>query len=891
MNVLLLATVAVTQIASPIKVDGRLDEAAWKGAAWCSDFRRPESEALKGALARKTSFAILADARCVYVGVRCEEPDLGRLRDGDQDQDLWGTDDVELFFAPSGSNFDFYHFAASPVSTSHYADFASEGGNIHPDPFGTTWSSAFAYGDGEWTGEFAIPLASLYMTRNADWQTEWVFNITRSARQPKDRASWSPVDLGYLEPKRFGRVGGFPMRKAEDDFAMSDVRLDGANLAFSVYSAVAGDGTFEVPQYGTAPVRVALKAGYTDVQVPVAYPENGRYRTRLRCTRASDGAVFERTWPVSVDLTPIRVKLTTPAYRNNFYPGQKAETVEGSVMTLDRSDAEVTIEGPGFRKQTAKVKNGGTFSFDVRGFETGDAKLTVRTAKDESVTKVRNLPPTGHTMVWVEDGHLVVDGKSVLRRNLYGPGYRGGRKMDEKYRREYASFHATPAFERHIKIQIDDLVPVRGIERKEATKDKYPCKEYLAALDKVIEKLSHEDFGHYYLSDEPECRGLSRVFLRHVYEYVAAKDPYHPMLMASRGGKAYLDCVDWVETHPYICPRNTISGERKYGRNPSDIGRFLDNFDCGSRPDKVVGFLPTCFGYIGVTGAEDYPTFGEYVLHTYAAMSHGGKSLWPYAYHDLGDRPALYFGTKYLFESFEALQDLFLFAKRTDVRRGADFDIVTYSLGDDTLLLVMNYTRKDLEVKLPSGLGTLREFRGARTVKGGDTVKLGMDEVLVATAKPHDAGLRPLADVAAEIAREERARRSRDNQLVERYGEVTFKSNCRRGVSYKLIDGMYDQQALYFANAKGNFLDVRFKEGFSATFDRVVLHGAYRFDGAEPSVMRNGSPEKLAVAKREKTDDYRLVLTLERPCTATEGLRLDFPGETELYEIELPKVK
>ena len=34
-----------------------------------------------------------------------------------------------------------------------------------------------------------------------------------------------------------------------------------------------------------------------------------------------DGPVLARTYPVSIDYQDLRVKLTSPEYRNNFYPG------------------------------------------------------------------------------------------------------------------------------------------------------------------------------------------------------------------------------------------------------------------------------------------------------------------------------------------------------------------------------------------------------------------------------------------------------------------------------------------------------------------------------------------------------------------------------------------
>ena len=888
-----LALAAVMRITTPVAVDGRLDEPVWKDASWNGDFSRLMTQASLGAFARPTEFAVLADEHTLYVGIRCFEPNLARLQT-DLNRDLWRSDSVELFCCPTGAAFDFYHFGVSPVSPARYSVFASEGGAIRPDPYAPTWRRACAFEKDAWTVEIAIPFSSFYMTRNADWSGEWLLNVTRTYREPVELASWSVLEAEFGEPKRFRKFAGFPRRAEADDFAATDIQSVNGALELVVTTAVPGEYVAEVPEFGRGPVKLTLAAGRNRVRIPTAYPRSGRFVTHLKFVRPADGTTFERDCPVVVDIQPVRVRLTSPQYRNCFYPGQEAARVAGTVETLDGGDATVTLEGPGFPVRTATVASGGAFEFDVRGFRTGDARLTVKAAGGEKTVKVRNLPPSGRQMVWIEDGHLVVDGKPVLRRNLYAEFYKGGRKFDAKYRRELSEFHTTPAFARYVDIQPDRLVP--GLERKEAIRDVRPSPAYFAKLDEAMKKYADTDFGYYYLIDEPECRELSSVYLRHIYDYVAERDPYHPILTASRGGKAYVECVDWAETHPYLSARNQPDGTRMYGTPPWLMGDHLDAFEAWDRPDKVIGYLPTCFAYRWSSSREDYPTFDEYVLHAWAAMSHGGKSLWPYAYHDLGDRPALYEGTKYLFESFEALTDPVLFGRRTVVRSDADARVVLYSTADDRMLVALNYTKRDLEVGLPDAGRKLREFRGTRTVDGGRIV-LRPFETFVATALPHDAGLRPFAAVAADVAAAERARTSRDNQLLERYDDLTCEANFSGSHAngfYKLVDGMYDQLAKASTWKDDAWWRFDFRKGWTPTFDRLVVHGSGIFDRVEASVFADGAWRKLPAVRREKTDDYRVVVEFGRPVTA-ERLRLDFPGEKgqrnelELYEIELPK--
>ena len=89
-----------------------------------------------------------------------------------------------------------------------------------------------------------------------------------------------------------------------------------------------------------------------------------------------------------------------------------------------------------------------------------------------------------------------MDGKPVLRRNMYAEYYMGGQAFKEKYDNDDLC-------------QTKDIVGVggwveparlvKGIESKEATKDVYPCQEYWTALDKTIEKAKKGNGVFYYI--------------------------------------------------------------------------------------------------------------------------------------------------------------------------------------------------------------------------------------------------------------------------------------------------------------------------------------------------------------------------------------------------------
>ena len=886
---------------SPIVVDGKLDEAAWKDVQWESEMNRIENRAKKGPFSRKTEFAFAYDDHTIYLAVRCYESNLERFRSG-QKLTLWQSDNVEVFLSPTGNHFDHYQFSAGPLTDSDYVCFASEGGAIEPDPYAPEWKHAFGVEQDCWTAEYAIPLSAFYMTRNANWSTTWRVNVTRMMNEPVEFASWSKVERVFNEPKNFGTMGGFPMRQVGDDFGVLAVVpecSDGPDgkiavkITMSVHTEVAG--TYRVKLSSMDEERsVELKRGDNTVVVDTLYPKNGRTPTDIVFTRESDGTRFYRSYPVIVDYEPVRLKVTKPAYRANFYPGQDSDVVAGEVTLAKGLTAEVSLEGPGFVRQAAKLDASGTFSFDTKGFEVGTARLVVKTAKGEKKVSVRKLAMTGHRMTWIEDGHLVVNGKPLLKRGIYALGYRTGTKVDERYANEIEPL-ATPETEPYYNLYPDRLV--KGIVARDCIFDKYPSRELLDKIDEKIADSQGKEFFGWYICDEPECSCISPVYLRHVYEYVADKDPYHVIFMASRGGKRFLECADLIETHPYLSPGTRADGSRRYGTPPWKMGAYLDDFQAADRPDKAIGYLPSAFAYRFIAPAEDYPTLDEFRAATWAAMVRGGKTLWPYAGHDIADRASCWEGIRCIFQSFHALEDFILLAKRTTFAKTEQVEGVRYVLPAAEMFAVVNKMGTPAEITLSGFSGDFVEFRGSRRFKGGQTLALKPFEVIVGTTKPYDAGLASIASVRARVLAAEDARQQFDSQLFERDADIDFQSNfvgSHTGSWFKLFDGMPDQQARYSIDKDDCFIELGFKNGFRPKMRTLKLHGYGIIDQTVVSVKQDGVWTKLAPAATEK-EKYAFTLFFE-DVREIEGLRLDFPGvkgsrnRLEIYEIQMPKV-
>ena len=879
----------VLRVADPPAIDGRLDEAVWAAAVWESGFRR-FANAQDRTVAADTAFTVLADDGSLYIGVKCHEPDMKRLETPSESGIFSkSTDSVEIDFCPNGTPFERYQFLFAHRGDT-FAMFCSENGMIRPDPYGPVVEHAVGTFDGGWTLEIRIPLSALYMTRASMWGGEWLFNVGR-ARPGEGFSAWSDLSSkGFPDAARYRKLKGFPPRRAAEDVWVKS--------AVAHVSGKRGDalaGTLELLVFATVPGVVAVKTSFGEVgsahlangdatiRVPAVFPEVGRLPCDIRLVRADGSADLHRTYPVTVDYQPIRILFTAPGYRANFYPGQNADRVAGRIATVVSGSVAVRLEGPGFpRGQVSLPEGGGEFSFDTKGFEYGEATLTVTAGGETMTRKVRRLAPrtTGH-MTWIENGNLVFDGKPVFRRNMYAEYYRGG----EAFKRRYDADDLGQTREIRRIATLEPNRVIKGLERKEATKDIKPCDEYFTLLDRILAQgVDSPDGSYYYISDEPECRNVSPIYLRHIYEHAAEKDPYHVILCGTRAGRRFIDCADWFETHPYINPHLDPNGRRVYGREFREIGSYVDAFRPAQHPDKCIGCMPTCFSY--PTG--DGPTFREYVTHTWNFLVHGVRTFFPYAYHDLGDTPMLFEGVRFTNGTVERLSDFFLHGRRTMLVRDESIEGALWEWNGRRLFALVNMMTKPLSRTVKGIDGEFFEFRGERRFScraDGTAFEFGPLEAIVATSEKMDAGLSTYAAASAAVDALNAVRRGRDNQLKDHSGDILLNGNSR-GLR-KFFDGTLDVVAWSGKPGHDAQIELSFSR-FLPVFRELRLFGA-NIGQAKVEIRKDG--DWFAPTADEETGEFSKTFKFAEPLR-TVKLRFSLPklkkGVPEIYEIEMP---
>ncbi len=867
-----------------ITLDGKLDEAVWQTAEAHTGFKALKSRGGAPEEAQTTFYILPCEDR-VYFGIKCDEPDIEKVVATYPKRTKYCSDAVEFFLAPSGDGFDFYQFLIT-VGNHSDAFFYSEGGNIQPDAYAPQWRHATYVGEDYWSAEVELPLTAFYMTTNNAWRENWLMNVcrTRTGGGGMKLYNWSDAISAYAETESFLPVGGFPMRPAENDIRMSTafVQIDSktdsgvaGKLTVSVTSPV--DADFEFISTSTGTVDVTLKVGENELCIPCCFAEEGRHQVDLELKRKSDGVSFKRWYPVRVFYEPIKLNLTLPEYRGNFYPGQDYSKVAGKVIAA--KPVTITLEGPGIGTKTVKPDAEGNFSIDTPDFAYGDAMLTITDGADTFTKKIRRLPPSGHRMAWISGGNLVVDGKPTLRRNMYADYFMGG----EAFKRRYGAdnLHVTKGFGSR------NLEPGRllqGCETtgSEATLDQKPSDEMYRRVAKVVESAKDTDFVYYYLCDEPECRNISPVYLKHLYDFVSDLDPYHVILIGSRSAAVYVDCADWFECHPYIDVQ--VRDGKRYCNLPiNTLGKFIGDVLAINKSDKCVGFLPTCFSYrlFNAIYAE-YPNFDEMICHTWAAMLPGAKSLWPYAYHDLNDRAALYEGIRYLFSTFEALEDMVLLAKRTELIYNQNVHAVHYALNGEEMFVLVNLVDEPQTVTLDGISGSWYNFRHGGMITG-NTFDLKPYEVVIGTSKIRDEGLPTYQEEKALVDKLEYERTHTGSLFFDRHADIPVKASASAWpCPYKLFDGVRDNRGLGFRR-KGDFCEMDITK-LAVTFSKLVVYG-YQIEDMQV-MFRNDGELSVPAFKEVKAEPFSMTYIFEKP-VSPDAIRFEFEEhDAELYEIE-----
>ncbi len=210
----------IYRTATPITIDGKLDEPGWFAAPSVGDFQFAWYESGKK---EQTVAKLLWDDKYLYVAFLCQDAHISGTRT-ERDSSVWKDDCVEVFTAPNpdlpnayfnmemnvrGAILDSYH--PSKKSQKIEGKWNPDGIQIKTSVVGTLNDDGDE--DRYWILEAAIPLAGFsHVAKNTPPMAGdvWHMNLNRLGGETNQQFSqWSPGKSEkpqYHRPQDFGRV-------------------------------------------------------------------------------------------------------------------------------------------------------------------------------------------------------------------------------------------------------------------------------------------------------------------------------------------------------------------------------------------------------------------------------------------------------------------------------------------------------------------------------------------------------------------------------------------------------------------------------------------------------------------------------------------------------------
>ena len=205
---------------APPRVDGVLDDAAWREAPLASGFRQREPREGEPA-SEATEVRVVYDEDTLFVGIlaRDREPGaiIGRVleRDKVMTQGLdnaakFAGDDVVAFtLDPFHDHRNAFFFATNPNGAEFDALVTDESPTLNVD-WRAVWRVAARRVPEGWSAEFAIPFRSLRYPR-AEGEQAWGFDVERIVRRRNEDSLWSAwtrAEGGLDRVSRAGHLAG-----------------------------------------------------------------------------------------------------------------------------------------------------------------------------------------------------------------------------------------------------------------------------------------------------------------------------------------------------------------------------------------------------------------------------------------------------------------------------------------------------------------------------------------------------------------------------------------------------------------------------------------------------------------------------------------------------------
>jgi len=177
------------------KIDGSLDESAWKTAPVANNFIefRPNTFA-KEEEANRTEVFILYSNQGIYIGGYCHEKNKDSIATELVGRDNFGSNDfVGVIFDTYYDKINGFEYFVTPLGEQMDAKHApNNNGNSEDFAWNSVWQSASKLQNDGWSFEMFLPYSALRFSKKD--QQVWGMNIVRKRNKAGKQLSWNSID-------------------------------------------------------------------------------------------------------------------------------------------------------------------------------------------------------------------------------------------------------------------------------------------------------------------------------------------------------------------------------------------------------------------------------------------------------------------------------------------------------------------------------------------------------------------------------------------------------------------------------------------------------------------------------------------------------------------------
>ena len=256
-----------THTDEPPRLDGVLDESAWRSAALIDACVQPEPSEGDPATER-TVVRLMYDEHALYVGVEAYDSNPNAVIATEMRRDcrqLLDEDNFQLIFDTFNDSRSGDMFVTNPLGATLEQQIAEEGeggsrrsssvnANVNLDWDGV-WDVSAHRTDWGWVAEIAIPMVTMRFPE-ADRQV-WGVNVMRNIRRKNEQVFWAPIEKGsgLTRISQAGTVTGLGGVDRGMDLRITPYALAGGRQDRAATAGLAGSGFNDVGpdvKYGVA---------------------------------------------------------------------------------------------------------------------------------------------------------------------------------------------------------------------------------------------------------------------------------------------------------------------------------------------------------------------------------------------------------------------------------------------------------------------------------------------------------------------------------------------------------------------------------------------------------------------------------------------------------------